>query len=192
MRKASSLLPPLQRLPPLIKCKKKLSFLWPFIIACGICWSFFKPDNFSAKKTEEEKRAAAVKGTGELSLLSRVRRGGSFEGCRRLFVLGFLFGLLLYGLVRNVIGIFSLSMKKFHWYFGRRRRSAYNGYLFHFVRLSRPFFAILSMLLTYSVTLAVWQSCMSSCEERKCLGATPFKDFPTLSEVSVVTLLLYC
>ena len=46
--------------------------------------------------------------------------GGSFEGCRRLFVLGFLFGLLLYGLVRNVIGIFSLSMKKFHWYFGRR------------------------------------------------------------------------
>ena len=49
-------------------------------------------------------------------------------------------------------------------------RSAYNGYLFYFVRLSRPFFAILSMLLTYSVTLAVWQSCMSSCEERKCQG----------------------
>ena len=91
MRKASSLLPPLQRLPPLIKCKKKLSFLWPFIIACGICWSFFKPENFSAKKTEEEKRAAAVKGIGELSLLSQVRRRRFFWRmppivCSRLFV----------------------------------------------------------------------------------------------------------
>ena len=52
------------------------------------------------------------------------------------------------------------------------------------------------MLLTYSVTLAVWQSCSLACrhviEERKCLGATPFQDFPTWSQRCrhVITLLL--
>ena len=52
------------------------------------------------------------------------------------------------------------------------------------------------MLLTYSVTLAVWQSCSLACrhviEERKCLGATPFQDFPTCSRRCrhVITLLL--
>ena len=54
---------------------------------------------------------------------------------------------------------------------------------------------ILSMLLTYSVTLAVWQSCSLACrhviEERKCLGATPFQDFQ-LGLGGVVTLLLCC
>ena len=52
-----------------------------------------------------------------------------------------------------------------------------------------------SMLLTYSVTLAVWQSCSLACrhviEERKCLGATPFQDFQ-LGLGGVVTLLLCC
>ena len=159
----------LQRLPLLIKCKKKLSVLWPFLIACGM-WKMliiFQTSEFSAKKTEEKKRWKEL----ESCLCSREEWGGSFEGCRRLFVLGFLFGLLLYGLVRNVIGIFSLSMKKIYWdSLSLCHRVAFAPLLavslqchndmvslfFHFVRLSRPFFAISQVC--YSRTLSHLQS----------------------------------
>ena len=171
----------LQRLPLLIKCKKKLSVLWPFLITCGM-WKMliiFQTSEFSAKKTEEKKRWKEL----ESCLCSREEWGGSFEGCRRLFVLGFLFGLLLYGLVRNVIGIFSLSMKKIYWdSLSLCHRVAFAPLLavslqchndmvslfFHFVRLSWPFFApypkYVTHVLCHTCSLAVLQSCMSSCD----------------------------
>ena len=80
----------LQRLPLLIKCKKKLSVLWPFLIACGM-WKI-DVDHFSNLRIFRKKDGGeeAVKGIGELSLLSRGVRRFFWRMppivCSRLFV----------------------------------------------------------------------------------------------------------